>query len=286
MNFDMAKRIAIFGNSAKSETREQVQKLLATLAEMNVEVVLSNELRQELNLREYANFDEENEDSDIFVALSVGGDGTFLTTANMIGSRNIPILGINCGRIGFLADIRPKDAERAIKRVLAGKFSTEKRRMLEVTASGGHLASCHALNEIAVLKQGLSSLIAVETRIDGEYLHTYQADGLVIATPTGSTAYNMSAGGPIMMPGVRGTILTPIAGHSLNVRPMVVPEEATIDLTIQSRNGGYMVSVDGRSQQLGTEIRLSIRTCQHVTTIVRVGKHNFVKSLKEKLSWG
>lgn len=286
MNFDMARRIAIFGNSAKSETREEVQKLLVTLAEMNVEVVLSNELRQELNLREYANFDEENEDSDILVALSVGGDGTFLTTANMIGSRNIPILGINCGRIGFLADIRPKDAERAIKRVLAGKFSTEKRRMLEVTASGGHLASCHALNEIAVLKQGLSSLIAVETRIDGEYLHTYQADGLVIATPTGSTAYNMSAGGPIMMPGVRGTILTPIAGHSLNVRPMVVPEEATIDLTIQSRNGGYMVSVDGRSQQLGTEIRLSIRTCQHVTTIVRVGKHNFVKSLKEKLSWG
>lgn len=279
------KTIVLFGNSSKVETRQEVHHLLEVLPQLGIDIVLSNELRQELNLREYASFDDL--DRRIDFAISVGGDGTFLTTASFVAKRDIPILGINYGRLGFLADVRPKDVERAIRSLLAGRYRIEEHRELKAECSDpGHLATHHALNEVAVLKQGLSSMISIDTYINGEMLHRYEADGLVIATPTGSTAYNMSVGGPLMMPGVRGTIISPIAEHSLNVRPLVIPEDSTIDLKISSRNGNYLVSIDGRSQILSTAITLTVTPAGQSIRILRVGKHSFIKSLKDKLSWG
>ena len=279
------KTVALFGNSGKTDTRQEVQHLLEILPEMGVRLVLSNELRQELNLRDYASFEDTEEPIDL--ALSVGGDGTFLTTASYVAKRDIPILGINYGHLGFLADVRPKDVERAIRSFISGRYHTEEHRELKVSSSdGAHLAIHHALNEVSVLKQGLSSMISIETTIDGAPLHTYEADGLIVATPTGSTAYNMSVGGPLMIPGVRGTILSPIAEHSLNVRPLVVPEQSVIGLRVSSRNGNYLVSIDGRSQALQTGIELTIEPSEQTVKIVRVGKNSFINSLKDKLAWG
>ena len=144
----------------------------------------------------------------------------------------------------------------------------------------------HALNEVAVLKQGLSSMITVETCLNGEFLHAYEADGLIVATATGSTAYNMSVGGPLMTPLTPALLLSPIASHSLNVRPLVVPDNSLIDLHVRSRNGGYMVSVDGRSQVFTDQVTLHIEKANYTVKIVQIGENNFIHSLKMKLNWG
>lgn len=277
--------VAIFGNSAKPATLEEVKHLLLFMQDHGVNVVLSNELRYAMGLRDYPNFDDYTENIDF--ALSVGGDGTFLTSAAAIGSRNIPILGINSGHLGFLAEVQLRHVERILRRLIAGKYTIEQRHLLHVTCSeGGHLASEYALNEVAVMKQGLSSVIMVDTSVNGEFLHTYRSDGLIAATPTGSTAYNMSVGGPLMVPQVRCTILSPIAGHSLNVRPLVIPDDWPIDLKVDSRNGNYMVSVDGRSQVLSTDVTLHIERAPYTIKLVQLENHTFLQSLKEKLGWG
>lgn len=277
--------VAIFGNATHPKTVEEIRHLLTFMQDHAVNVVLSKELRQELNLREYPCFDDTTDPIDF--ALSVGGDGTFLTSAAAIGNRNIPILGINCGHLGFLAEVQTRNVDRILKRLIAGKYTIEMRRVLHVTCSeGGHLANEYALNEVAVMKQSMASVINVETHINGAYLHTYRADGLLIATPTGSTAYNMSVGGPLMLPQVKATILSPIAGHSLNVRPLVIPDDQSIDLKIDSRNGNYMVSVDGRSQILSNDVTLHIEQAPYTINLVQLDNHSFLQSLKEKLGWG
>ena len=289
--------IAIFGNAMKTNTLDEVRHLLDFMQLRGVDVYLSHELRQELDLRQYKPFPSEWVQSEgewhtpdgesIDFAVSVGGDGTFLTTANVIGDKNIPILGINCGRLGFLADVQTSEVDLIMDRLIKGQYTIEQRTLLSVTPSlGGHLASQYALNEVAVMKQGLSSMISVETLIDGELLHTYEADGLVLATPTGSTAYNLSIGGPLMMPQAKGILLSPIATHSLTVRPLVIPDNEQIDLRVRSRNGSYMVSVDGRSQIVEDTVTLHIERAHYTIKLVQIGEHSFIQSLKDKLMWG
>lgn len=274
-------KIAIFGNSSKKYTPADVHHLIDVLKELGVEISLSNELRMELNLREYDEY-AGNED----IAISAGGDGTFLTTAMSVANAGIPILGINCGHLGFLADIERREAERVLKQITRGKYTIEERPLLKVsTSGGGHIANNIALNEVAILKQGMSSMISVEVHMNQKWLNTYNADGLVIATPTGSTAYNMSAGGPLILPGTECVVLTPIAGHSLNVRPLVIPNDSTLELKTQSRNNKYMVSLDGRSQILSEDVTLRIEKADYKVRLVRVAKHDFIRSLKEKLGW-
>jgi NAD+ kinase len=159
--------------------------------------------------------------------------------------------------------------------------------MLEVSSSkGGKIVSPFALNEVAILKSGLSSMITVEVTLNGEFLHSYKADGLLVATPTGSTAYNLSVGGPLLDPHVNAIILSPVATHSLNIRPLVVQDDSKIDLKISSRNGNYMVSVDGRSQVVNQDIQLHIERSSRTIKLVRVSGQTFMRSLKDKLNWG
>ena len=289
--------IAIFGNAQKQATVEEVAHLLDYFTAKKVNILLSQELRQEMNLREYAAFPSEWEQREgewcpvggepINFALSIGGDGTFLTTASCIGYRNIPILGINCGHLGFLADVQTKDVDVILDKLIQGDYTIEQRSMLHVTCSeGGHLASQYALNEVAVMKQSLSSMLSIDTSLNGELLHTYEADGLIIATPTGSTAYNLSVGGPILMPQVKSILLSPIASHSLTVRPLAIPDDWKIDLSVHSRNGNYLISVDGRSQTMDTGIKLHVERAAYTIKLVQVGQHSFTQSLKDKLLWG
>lgn len=308
--------IAIFGNAMKPETLQEVQHILAfltqyrqdnSLSENDLQVVLSQELRQELNLREYPVFNDgfindvsmnDDEASDksyepIDFALSVGGDGTFLTSAAAIGDKNIPIVGINCGHLGFLAEVQACDVDNILHKLMAGEYTIERRSLLNVSVidkDGARrdnlIMAPNGLNEIAILKEGLSSMLQIELKVNGEYLHTYNSDGLVIATPTGSTAYNLSIGGPLMAPQSRGIILTPIAPHSLTVKPLVVPDDWQFDIRVTSRYDAFMVSVDGRSQSLSTDLTLHVERANYTIKVVQIGDNSFLNSLKAKLNWG
>jgi len=277
--------IAIFGNTLKPHIGEEIQHLLDFMDQRGVNVLLSSEIRQELNLRQYKQFPDTDEAIDF--ALSVGGDGTFLTTAAMVGEYNIPILGINFGHLGFLSEVRTQDVDSILEDLVTGQYTIEQRSLLRITSSeGGNLASMDALNEIAVMKYGLSSAITIECLLNGESTNRISADGMIMATPTGSTAYNMSVGGPIMVPQARGIILTPIASHSLTVRPLVIPDDWKIAITVKSRTGSYLVSIDGRSQVINDTVTLSVEKSPRTIKLVQMGSNNFMKSLKEKLFFG
>ncbi len=294
--------IAIFGNAMKSQTLVEVRHILEFMTGKGVHVLLSQELRQELDLREYPGFPE-NWDSDeqpenvygepIDFALSVGGDGTFLTSAAVIGDKNIPVLGVNVGHLGFLADVQSHDLDGILQKLVAGEYTIEQRSLLKVSVSDKDGSLRHdlvmapnALNEVAILKQGLTNMLSIETKVNGELLHTYHSDGLIISTPTGSTAYNLSIGGPLVVPQNRVIILTPIAPHSLTVKPLVVPDDWKFDIRVSSRYDTYMVSVDGRSQSLSTELCLHIERAGYTTKVVQIGDNSFLKSLRTKLNWG
>ena len=294
--------IAIFGNAMKSDTLREVQHILTFMTEQKINVLLSQELRQELDLREYPSFPEnwdgEQQPENVYgepidFALSIGGDGTFLTSAAAIGDKNIPILGVNCGHLGFLAEVQTQDVDNILQKLVDGEYTIERRSLLNLTILDkdnirreGLIMAPNALNEIAILKQGLTNMLTIETKVNGELLHTYHSDGLIIATPTGSTAYNLSIGGPIVVPQNRGMILTPIAPHSLTVRPIIMPDDWKIDIRVSSRYDAYMVSVDGRSQSLSTDLSLHIERATYTVKVVQIGDNSFLKSLKTKLNWG
>jgi NAD+ kinase len=286
-NFSMV--IAVFGNTLRPDTISEVKHIVEFLQLRGITVVLSPELRHEVFSRNLPSVEDyvAATGETIDFAVSVGGDGTFLTTASMVGHLNIPILGINCGHLGYLAEVHTNNVDLVLDRLINNQYTIEKRCVLEVSSSkGGNIASPYALNEIAVLKSGLSSMITVEVTLNGEFLHAYKADGLLISTPTGSTAYNLSVGGPLLDPHVNAIILSPVATHSLNIRPLVVLDDSKIDLRISSRNGSYMVSVDGRSQVLNQDILLHIERSARTIKLIRVEGQTFMQSLKDKLNWG
>jgi NAD+ kinase len=281
--------IAVFGNTLRPDTISEVKHIVEFLQLRGITVVLSPELRHNVFSRDIPSVEDyvATTGETIDFAISVGGDGTFLTTASMVGHLNIPILGINCGHLGYLAEVQTGDVDYVLDQLINNQYTIEKRCMLEVSSSkGGKIVSPFALNEVAVLKSGLSSMITVEVTLNGEFLHSYKADGLLIATPTGSTAYNLSVGGPLLDPHVNAIVLSPVATHSLNIRPLVVQDDSKIDLKISSRNGNYMVSVDGRSQVVNQDIQLHIERSARTIKLVRVSGQTFMRSLKDKLNWG
>lgn len=281
--------IAIFGNTLRSETTREVRHIIEYLQSRGVDVVLSQELRQEASSREFPSVEDymSHEGNTIDFALSLGGDGTFLTTAALVGHLDIPILGINCGHLGYLAEVQIEEVEEVLDLLINNNYTIEQRRMLEVTCPyEGKIASPYALNEVGILKSGLSSMITIEVSINGEFLHNYKADGLLIATPTGSTAYNLSVGGPLLDPQVHAIILSPVATHSLNIRPLVVLDDSKIDIKVSSRNSNFLLSVDGRSQVLKQDICLHIERSQRKIKLVRIDGQTFMQSLKDKLHWG
>lgn len=227
-------------------------------------------------------------DTDCDMALSIGGDGTFLRTAARIGCSGTPILGVNAGHLGFLADVPLSEIETALPAILVeGKYVVDNRNLLKL-----EILDCHqpyqpyALNEVAVLKRDHSSMVSVSVYVDGKLLNQYDGDGLVIATPTGSTAYAMSAGGPILEPGSRCWVIVPIAPHSLTTRPLVIRDNAQLDIEVESRNNLFLVSTDGQTVHLTTQSRLCLTRAEHQIGVVRRPDHTFFDTLREKLMWG
>jgi NAD+ kinase len=221
------------------------------------------------------------------MGLSVGGDGTFLRTVAKVNKGKIPILGVNTGRLGFLADVRLEVLEEALVAILAGKFRIEERVVLRLcTESRFFKGFNYALNEIAILKRDSSAMITIQTWLDNEFLTSYRADGLVLATPTGSTAYSMSAGGPIVYPLCGCTLLSPVAAHSLSVRPLIVPDSTRIKLKVISRGDSFLIALDGRSEVFPAGMELKVEKAAFAARLVKPVGMSFYSTLREKLGWG
>ena len=221
------------------------------------------------------------------MAISIGGDGTFLKAASIVGKKEIPILGINTGRLGFLADITPEEMEEAFDEIYHGQYQAEARRVLQVESNKQPLKGYpYGLNEIAVLKRDSSSMISIQAYINGNPLNRYQADGLIISTPTGSTGYSLSVGGPILVPQSGTIAITAVAPHSLNARPIVIRDDWEITLDVESRSHNFLVAIDGRSETCKEGTRLTIRKADYTVKIVKRCGHTFFNTLRDKIMWG
>jgi NAD+ kinase len=217
----------------------------------------------------------------------MGGDGTFLKAACRVGKKNIPILGVNMGRLGFLADISPDDIEHCLRALYNDDYAVESRALIQVEADGAPLGECSfALNDVAILKRDTASMISIRASVNGQYLNTYQADGLVISTPTGSTAYSLSNGGPIIVPGTKVFSMTAVAPHSLNVRPIVLADSSVIELDVESRSHNFLVAIDGRSEKCKEGTRIVLRRAPYDIKVVKRSDHRYFNTLREKMMWG
>ena len=284
-------RIALFGNLHRTEMENHLLELVNFFHKMNVVVLLDEYLQLHIEEKYHKSFDnvelisDDNFSADM--ALSIGGDGTFLNTAARVGKKDIPILGINTGRLGFLADVAKDEIIPTLESVFEKNFTIEKRSVLKLqTLDGSRLDSPYALNDIAISKQDSSSMIIVNAYANGELINTYQADGLIISTPTGSTAYSMSAGGPIVVPQARSFVISPVASHSLNVRPLIVPDDWIIDMNVISRSNSYLVSIDGRSKIMDQSTKLRLKKAEYCIQVIEPLKHTFFDTLRNKLLWG
>ncbi len=285
------KKFALFGNIYQAKKSAHVLRLLSILGKYQAEVYIEKEFHQfltkdlKMEIRTAGIFEGNNFEADM--VLSMGGDGTFLKASSHVGNKNIPILGINTGRLGFLADVSPEEMEETFEDIYKGNYKLEDRSILQVISEGQPLKgyAC-GLNEIAVLKRDSSSMITIHTSINGAYLTTYQADGLVIATPTGSTAYSLSIGGPIIVPHSNTIAITPVAPHSLNVRPIVINDDWEITLDVESRSHNFLIAIDGRSETCREGTRLTIRKADYSIKVVKRPSHVFFHTLRDKMMWG
>ena len=284
-------RFAIFGNTYQPKKSASIQEILSCLSERKAEVLMERTFYefltdvQHLPITGVQVFDDSEFEADF--AISMGGDGTFLRTASMVGHKEIPILGVNMGRLGFLADINVNDIEHTIAALYQEDYSVETRAVIQVETDGEPLQGypC-ALNDVAILKRDNASMITIHACINGETLTTYQADGLIMSTPTGSTAYSLSVGGPIIVPGTHVFSLTAVAPHSLNVRPIVFSEDAVVDLTVETRSHNFLVALDGRSEKLPDSTRLTLRKAPYRVQVIKRSGTRYFHTLREKMMWG
>lgn len=285
-------KFALFGNIYQERKCNAVIKFLALCEQYEAGLAISENFytflrdTMQVSLPTCELITDNHFTADYVVCM--GGDGTFLDVESRVADKNIPIVGINTGRLGFLASFSPEHVEEAMADIYAGNIKVEQRSVLALTCDEMPLEGCYpfALNEVSILKHDIASMISIHTSINGEYLTTYQADGLICSTPTGSTAYSLSVGGPIIEP-LSGTIcLTPVAPHSLNMRPIVLTDDSEIELKVESRSGNFLVSLDGRSQSYPDSLHLRISRAPYTIGVVTREGENFFKTLRKKMMWG
>ena len=284
-------RIAVYGNSYQEEHLEELSALFELLSTHNawveIEASFYRYLCKVLPTPPKINDVIEGDDFSAAIALSLGGDGTFLRTAQWVRKKEIPILGINTGHLGYLADVRISDVGKCLECVFNGNHRIDSRTMIEVDCAETDVDGWpYALNEVAILKQDTSSMIDMEARIGDALLANYRGDGLIVSTPTGSTGYNLSVGGPILEPSAPVWAISPIAAHSLTMRPLVVSDDSVFTVTTHSRSDAYRLSLDGRSVSLAAGTTVTMRRAPFVTKVIQSQDHHFSDTLRDKLLWG
>lgn len=225
--------------------------------------------------------------SGIDMAVSLGGDGTFIQSVNYIRNSQVPIIGINTGRLGFLANVSKEAMADAFEKLQSKQFEYQKRSLLRIETESNHFGDANvALNEVTLSRKDSSAMLTVHATLDDEYMNSYWADGLIISTPTGSTAYNLACGGPIIDPQCQLHVVTPIAPHNLNVRPIVVPDTTTIKLSVEGRSRNYLLSLDGNSVNIKQREEVIIRKADYTINVIKLNGHNFLDTIRNKMLWG
>lgn len=288
-------KIAIFGQYYQNNTTEIVTKVVQFLEANSISIAFENsflKILQEKNIvtNEYPSYSNYAElDSDFEALISIGGDGTILKAATFIRDKNIPIIGINAGRLGFLATVQFENIETLLQKVLVKDYIISKRSLLSVKTNPEYQNFKDldfALNEVTVARKDTTSMITVETYLDGEYLTSYWADGLIVSTPTGSTGYSLSCGGPVLTPDVNSFVITPMAPHNLNARPLVITDDTEIELKISGREEQFLISLDSRIAAVSKETTVYIRKAPFTISIIEFKEETFLNTIRKKLLWG
>ncbi len=288
-------KIGIYGQFYHKNSETHIQAILNALQRKGVEIVVEKNflalMRENqsfhTDLSSLASFTKLDTSYDLF--FSIGGDGTILKSITFVRDLDIPIVGVNTGRLGFLATIQKQDVTSSITEILEGNYYISERSLLSVETSPSNKEITplnFALNEVAVNRKNTTSMIKVETTINSEYLTSYWSDGLIVSTPTGSTGYSLSCGGPVIEPSNESIILTPIAPHNLNVRPLVVPDNSVVTLKVSGREDTHLVSLDSRIVTLENETLITIKKAAFTIKFVQPIEESFIKTLRKKLLWG
>ncbi len=284
-------RIGIHSHYLKHEWKEYIKQIIDFVSPKVDEIFLTPSA--------YSYFEENKLPESCFVLrndqeckklnymLSVGGDGTLLETITIVKDSEVPILGINAGRLGFLATTSIDEICTSLAALLNGYYTIENRSLIKLVADKDLFQGINfAMNEFAILKRDTSSMIVVHTYINGEYLNSYWADGLLVSTPTGSTGYSLSVGGPVMMPDSNSFIISPVSPHNLSVRPLIVPDTSVISFEIEGRSKNFLVSLDSRSRTVEASIRMAVSKCNFSAKLINLNGKNFFNTLRQKLNWG
>ena len=287
-------KVALFGKSVKADSvpfvKELINQLKAVHADVYFNPYINNLAEDLLDVKSKNIFDLNSEfPKDLDFLISIGGDGTLLDTIPLVNNSNLPILGVNAGRLGFLANTTQEEIALAVKALKEKTFKIDERSLIEVNSTNSSSPfgnSNYALNEITIHKKDSSSMLAIHAYVDDEFLNTYWADGLIVATPTGSTAYSLSCGGPILSPSSDNFVITPIAPHNLNLRPMVVNDNVTIRLQLDSREEQCLVAMDSRSVSIENELELQLKRANFNIRLIELPNQNFFKTIRNKLFWG
>jgi NAD+ kinase len=286
-------KVAIYSRVYESDQKEDVQRLLQELKDQHINVSMYRgfyeQIRQDISFDTEPTLFHSSEDlNDSFECMiSLGGDGTLLDTVTMVRNQDIPLLGINFGRLGFLASIGREELETVVASLKNRTFVEDERTLIHLDSNMSLFGDTpYALNEFAIHKLDTSSMIKIHAYLNGEFLNSYWADGLIVATPTGSTGYSLSCNGPIVFPDSGSFVITPVAPHNLNVRPIVVPDNNIISFEIEGRADSFLCTLDSRKEIVQKTIQLAVKKEEFTVSLIRLNENNFLQTLRNKLSWG
>jgi NAD+ kinase len=286
-------KIALYARNVKDNLPDYVKTLSTKLNRENIKLTifhsyfefLKKEFAFNLEIETFKSYDCINKNTDCIISL--GGDGTILETLDLVRNSGIPVLGVNTGRLGFLASVYKEDFGKAIDFLLSKKYKLDKRAVIELIEPYGYFGTLNwAVNELTVLKKDSSAMINIEAFINGSLLNSYWADGLIISTPTGSTAYSLSCGGPIIVPDAENFVITPIAPHNLNVRPIIISNNSEITLKVHGRSPEYLLSLDSRHTTINNSYEIRLKKSDFTFNLINLDSQNFFKTLRDKLMWG
>ena len=285
-------QIAIYGRKISKQNLKSFYYVFELIQSFGWKLMIEEELANSIDQKKKIDFvyNTFNSDKDlksgVDLVISMGGDGTFLKCVSYIKNSGVPIMGINIGRLGFLANVSLDQISEAFHDIKAKKYVFQKRSLLKVEVEGALDGEYFAMNELTIHKKDTTSMVAVNVSLDDNFLNTYWSDGLIVSTPTGSTAYNLSCGGPIITPGCQVHIITPIAAHNLNVRPVVVPDHMPIKLSVEGRNRSYLMSIDGKSISIKQGQEIKIMKAGFMINVIKFENNNFLDTIRNKMLWG
>ena len=278
-------KIALYGRAYSPDYEELMTEVLKTLRESGAHIMAYTGLMNRPDIQTFSSFEQLKGNADML--FSFGGDGTMLDSVELVRDSGIPVLGINTGRLGFLASVSPDETIATVTNILAGNYEVEKRSLVQLVGQEDRFKGInYALNELSVMRKDGSSLIVIQVFVDGRLLNTYWADGLIMATPTGSTAYSLSAGGPIVAPNNDSFLITPISAHNLSVRPVVISDKSTVRIKVDGRCDAYDLSLDSRTKLVDKTLELEVKKADFCFNMVKLPGKDFFEAIRKKLLWG